>query len=93
MKYISLNNIISYCLHTTSILENIHAKYLEGIKHTIEALKNNGLKIAIDYFGIEYGNLNMLEIVEFDIIKQDKYFIIIYIFKDTFTRSPYLLKN
>ena len=56
------------------ILENIHFKDLEGIKSTIEILKNNGFKIAIDDFGIEYANLNMLEIVAFDIIKLDKYF-------------------
>ncbi|XAM37653.1 Phytochrome-like protein cph2 [Terrisporobacter petrolearius] len=61
----------SICLE---ILENIHVKDLEGIEYTIEALKKNGFKIAIDDFGIEYANLNMLEIVEFDIIKLDKYF-------------------
>ncbi len=61
----------SICLE---ILESTHIKDLEGIKSTIEILKNNGFKIAIDDFGIEYANLNMLEIVAFDIIKLDKYF-------------------
>lgn len=55
-------------------MESTHIKDLEGIKSTIEILKNNGFKIAIDDFGIEYANLNMLEIVAFDIIKLDKYF-------------------
>lgn len=61
----------SICLE---IVEKIGIKDLKNIKTTIENLKNNGFKIAIDDFGIEYANLNILEIIEFDIIKLDKYF-------------------
>ena len=61
----------SICLE---IVEKIGIKDLKNIKTTIENLKNNGFKIAIDDFGIEYANLNILEIISFDIIKLDKYF-------------------
>lgn len=61
----------SICLE---IVEKIGIKDLKNIKTTIENLKNNGFKIAIDDFGIEYANLNILEIIAFDIIKLDKYF-------------------
>ena len=61
----------SICLE---IVEKIGIKDLKNIKTTIKNLKNNGFKIAIDDFGIEYANLNILEIIEFDIIKLDKYF-------------------
>lgn len=61
----------SICLE---IVENICINDFERIKTTIERLKDNGFKIAIDDFGTEYANLNILEIVEFDIIKLDKYF-------------------
>lgn len=56
------------------IVENISTKDLKGIKSTIEILKENGFEIAIDDFGIEYSNLNMLEMVAFDTVKLDKYF-------------------
>lgn len=62
----------SICLE---IVEKIGIKDLKNIKTTIKNLKNNGFKIAIDDFGIEYANLNILEIIEFDIIKLDKYFV------------------
>lgn len=61
----------SICLE---IIEKICVKDLKNIKYTIKDLKNNGFKIAIDDFGIEYANLNILEIISFDIIKLDKYF-------------------
>lgn len=61
----------SICLE---IVEKIGIKDLKNIKTTIKNLKNNGFKITIDDFGIEYANLNILEIIEFDIIKLDKYF-------------------
>lgn len=61
----------SICLE---IVENICINNLDKIKSTIEILKDNGFKIAIDDFGIEYSNLNILEIVAFDIVKLDKYF-------------------
>ena len=61
----------SICLE---IVEKIGIKDLKNIKTTIKNLKNNGFKIAIDDFGIEYANLNILEIIEFDIIKLDKDF-------------------
>lgn len=61
----------SICLE---IVEKIGIRDLKNIKATIKKLKNNGFKIAIDDFGIEYANLNILEIIGFDIIKLDKYF-------------------
>ncbi|MCU9811703.1 EAL domain-containing protein [Paraclostridium sp. AKS81] len=38
-------------------------------------LKKCGFMIAIDDFGVEYSNLDILEKLDFDIVKIDKYFI------------------
>lgn len=56
------------------IIENIVMNDLNKVKSNIQLLKDNGFKIAIDDFGVEYSNLNILEIVEFDNIKLDKCF-------------------
>lgn len=61
----------SICLE---IIEKVCVKNLKNIESIVEDLKNRGFKIAIDDFGIEYANLNILEIISFDIIKLDKYF-------------------
>ena len=57
------------------IVENVSIEDLNKIKSNIEVLKDKGFKIAIDDFGVEYSNLNILERVAFDAIKLDKYFI------------------
>lgn len=57
------------------ILENVKIKDLNKINNTLEYLKNSGFIIAIDDFGVEYSNLDILEKLPFDIIKIDKYFI------------------
>ncbi len=67
------NNIKSGSIYL-EILENICIEDLNKIKSTIEILKGEGFKIALDDFGIEYSNLNRLEMVSFDTIKLDKYF-------------------
>ncbi len=56
------------------IVENVSIEDLNKIKSNIEVLKDKGFKIAIDDFGVEYSNLNILERVAFDAIKLDKYF-------------------
>ncbi len=67
------NNIKNGSIYL-EILENICIEDLNKIKSSIEILKGEGFKIVIDDFGIEYSNLNILEIVAFDTIKVDKYF-------------------
>ena len=67
------NNIKNGSIYL-EILENICIEDLNKIKSSIEILKGEGFKIAIDDFGIQYSNLNILEIVAFDTIKVDKYF-------------------
>lgn len=56
------------------ILENILMGNLEKVKFNIQKLKDNGFRISIDDFGVEYSNLNILEVIEFDNIKLDKCF-------------------
>ncbi|HAX72192.1 MAG TPA: hypothetical protein DCY20_01570, partial [Firmicutes bacterium] len=41
----------------------------------IAQLRTMGFKVAIDDFGTEYSNFDILEKIEYDIIKVDKYFI------------------
>ncbi len=48
---------------------------LTKVKESINLLKENGIIIAIDDFGVEYSNLDIIEKIEFDILKLDKYFI------------------
>ncbi|WP_278244993.1 EAL domain-containing protein [[Clostridium] dakarense] len=48
---------------------------LEKLQKAIQTLKNFGFMIAIDDFGVEYSNLDILEKLDFDIIKLDKYFV------------------
>lgn len=66
LKY---NNI---CLE---IVERVGIKDLDRISNNIERLKEAGFKIAIDDFGTEYSNLDVLEKLYTDIIKVDKKFI------------------
>ena len=48
---------------------------LDNLKKSIKRLKDAGFKIAIDDFGVEYSNLDVLKKLDFDVIKLDKYFI------------------
>jgi EAL domain-containing protein (putative c-di-GMP-specific phosphodiesterase class I)/ABC-type amino acid transport substrate-binding protein len=57
------------------ILERVAINDLSKIKKSIKKLKSFGFKIAIDDFGVEYSNLDILEKLDFDILKLDKYFI------------------
>ena len=57
------------------IIEKVKINDLSKITKYIKILKNAGFKIAIDDFGVEYSNLDIIRKLDFDIIKIDKYFI------------------
>ena len=48
---------------------------LDKINKNIDLLKGAGFKIAIDDFGVEYSNLDVLQKLDIDIIKIDKNFV------------------
>lgn len=62
----------SICLE---IVERVGIKDVHKIMKNIKRLKQAGFKIAIDDFGTEYSNLDVLERLDADIIKVDKKFI------------------
>lgn len=62
----------SICLEIT---ENVGIGNLEKLKIVLSKLKECGFMIAIDDFGVEYSTLEIIEKLDFDIIKLDKYFI------------------
>ena len=62
----------SICLE---IVERVGIKDLHKIINNIYRLKKAGFKIAIDDFGTEYSNLDVLEKLDADIIKVDKNFV------------------
>lgn len=62
----------SICLE---IIERVGIKDLPKINKNITKLKDSGFKIAIDDFGIEYSNLDVLEKLDADIIKVDKEYV------------------
>ena len=45
------------------------------INDIISELRELGIKIAIDDFGVEYSNLDILDKIDYDVIKLDKHFI------------------
>ena len=57
------------------IIERVKINDLNKITKNINFLKKAGFKIAIDDFGIEYSNLDVLHKLDFDIIKVDKNFV------------------
>lgn len=61
----------SICLE---IIERFGISNMEQIQKGVATLKANGFKIAIDDFGVDYSNLKLLEVLDFDILKLDKYF-------------------
>ena len=62
----------SICLE---IVERVGIKELHKIIKNIYRLKEAGFKIAIDDFGTEYSNLDVLENLDADIIKVDKNYV------------------
>lgn len=57
------------------IIEKFGIKDLNKIQEAIKELKKCGFIVAIDDFGVEYSNLDILEKLDYSIIKLDKYFI------------------
>ncbi len=56
------------------IVEEVRIKDINKAYCNINKLKEFNHLIAIDDFGVEYSNLELLEKIKFDIIKLDKYF-------------------
>ena len=56
------------------VMGNINVKNINSIIKNIKRLKEAGFIIAIDDFGIEYSNINMIQKLDIDIIKIDKTF-------------------
>lgn len=46
----------------------------QTVKGVIKELREVGVKIAIDDFGVEYSNLDILDKIDYDIIKLDQCF-------------------
>ena len=53
---------------------NINTKEINTINKNIKRLKEAGFLIAIDDFGIEYSNMNIIQDLDIDIIKIDRIF-------------------
>ena len=61
---------------TLEVLENVTVgKYQKDILNNLKRIKELGLKIAIDDFGVEYSNFSRLLDIKFDYIKFDSIFI------------------
>ena len=63
--------IIKLCFE---IIESHPLKDERKVSEIIEELRTLGVKIAIDDFGVEHANLDILDKIEYDVIKLDKYF-------------------
>ena len=61
----------SICLE---IVEKFVVGEIEKIQENINFLQDNGILIAIDDFGVEYSNLDLLKKIDSNIIKLDKFF-------------------
>ncbi len=57
------------------IIEKYHLENQSLTNQVIRELRSLGVKVAIDDFGDEYANLDMLDKIDYDIIKLDKHFI------------------
>ena len=57
------------------IIEKYHLENQSLTNQVIRELRSLGVKVAIDDFGVEYANLDMLDKIDYDIIKLDKHFI------------------
>ena len=73
VKIVNYNKIIknSICLE---IVEKFVVGEIEKIQENINFLQDNGILIAIDDFGVEYSNLDLLKKIDSNIIKLDKFF-------------------
>ncbi|MBO3312666.1 EAL domain-containing protein [Clostridium perfringens] len=73
VKIVNDNKIIknSLCLE---IVEKFVVDEIEKIQENINFLQDNGILIAIDDFGVEYSNLDLLKKIDSNIIKLDKFF-------------------
>lgn len=57
------------------IVERYKLDEVEKVKELISELKSLGVKVAIDDFGVEYSNFDILTQIDYDTIKLDKHFI------------------
>ena len=57
------------------IVEKYQLNNQELMNEIIKDLRSLGIKVAIDDFGVEYSNLDILDKIDYDIIKLDKHFI------------------
>lgn len=57
------------------IIERVKMNDIHKINENINHLKEAGFKIAIDDFGVEYSNLDVLQKLDIDTIKIDKNFV------------------
>ena len=57
------------------IIERVRISELNKILKNVKILKKAGFKIAIDDFGVEYSNLDILYKLDTDVIKIDKEFV------------------
>lgn len=73
VKIVNDSKIIknSICLE---IIEKFGVEEIEKIQENIKFLQDNGILIAIDDFGVEYSNLDLLKKIDSNIIKLDKFF-------------------
>ena len=73
VEIVNDNKIIknSICLE---IIEKFGVEEIEKIQENIKFLQDNGILIAIDDFGVEYSNLDLLKKIDSNIIKLDKFF-------------------
>ena len=56
------------------IIERYPLYNQKKVNQAIKELRELGIRIAIDDFGVEHSNLDILDKIEYDIIKLDKYF-------------------
>ncbi|MBO8144288.1 MAG: EAL domain-containing protein [Thermodesulfobacterium sp.] len=57
------------------ITERVIVQNVEEIKELVKFFKSQGIKVALDDFGIGYSSLNYLKEIPFDILKIDRIFI------------------
>lgn len=65
---------IDDCNICLEIVEKFGIEDIERIKSSIRIIKEYGFSIAIDDFGVEHSNLDLLNKIDSDIVKLDKYF-------------------
>lgn len=66
---------IGYNKICLEVIERIKISNSEKLLKNVSLLKEAGFKIAIDDFGVEYSNLDVVVKLDADIIKIDKYFV------------------